>query len=161
MHTRTTTKGATPMARDTRTATDAYIEHHGATVALLDRLTEAVTNHDVPGADPESVSWGHVGSLAHWHQRAPGHRRLDVRRGRARGLSDEGQGSVDSIDLGATSQIEVIRGPSSSLYGNASGGVISLTSEGGGTSRTRRFAWRPAATASRRRRSRPAARRSG
>jgi iron complex outermembrane receptor protein len=45
----------------------------------------------------------------------------------------DGQGSVDSIDLGATSQIEVIRGPSSSLYGNASGGVISLTSEGGGT----------------------------
>jgi iron complex outermembrane receptor protein len=44
----------------------------------------------------------------------------------------DGQGSVDSIDLGATSQIEVIRGPSSSLYGNASGGVVSLTSEGGG-----------------------------
>lgn len=43
----------------------------------------------------------------------------------------DGQGSVDSIDLGATSQIEVIRGPSSSLYGNASGGVISLTSESG------------------------------
>src|SRR5688572_1874860 len=43
----------------------------------------------------------------------------------------DGQGSVDSIDLGATSQIEVIRGPSSSLYGNASGGVISLSSEGG------------------------------
>jgi iron complex outermembrane recepter protein len=44
----------------------------------------------------------------------------------------DGLGSVDSIDLGATSQIEVIRGPSSALYGNASGGVISLTSEGGG-----------------------------
>jgi iron complex outermembrane receptor protein len=45
----------------------------------------------------------------------------------------DGQGSVDSIDLGATSQIEVIRGPSSSMYGNASGGVISLISEGGGS----------------------------
>ena len=44
----------------------------------------------------------------------------------------DGLGSVDSIDLGATSQIEVIRGPSSALYGNASGGVISLTSESGG-----------------------------
>jgi iron complex outermembrane receptor protein len=43
----------------------------------------------------------------------------------------DGTGQVDSIDLGATSQIEVIRGPSSSLYGNASGGVISITSEDG------------------------------
>jgi iron complex outermembrane receptor protein len=41
----------------------------------------------------------------------------------------DGTGSVDSIDLGATSQIEVLRGPSSSLWGNASGGVISVTSE--------------------------------
>ena len=44
----------------------------------------------------------------------------------------DGQGSVDAIDLGATSQIEVIRGPSSSMYGNASGGVISIVSEGAG-----------------------------
>jgi iron complex outermembrane recepter protein len=44
----------------------------------------------------------------------------------------DGQGSVDSIDLGATSRIEVIRGPNSALYGNAAGGVISVTSEGSG-----------------------------
>ncbi|MEE8248595.1 MAG: TonB-dependent receptor plug domain-containing protein, partial [Gammaproteobacteria bacterium] len=43
----------------------------------------------------------------------------------------DGTGQVDSIDLGAIRQIEVIRGPSSSLYGNASGGVISITSEDG------------------------------
>lgn len=41
----------------------------------------------------------------------------------------DGQGQVDSIDLGSTARIEVLRGPSSSLYGNASGGVISVTSE--------------------------------
>ena len=43
----------------------------------------------------------------------------------------DGTGQVDSIDLGATQNIEVIRGPSSSLYGNASGGVINITSEEG------------------------------
>jgi iron complex outermembrane receptor protein len=41
----------------------------------------------------------------------------------------DGQGSVDSIDLGATGRIEVLRGPSSSMYGNASGGVIAVTTE--------------------------------
>jgi len=43
----------------------------------------------------------------------------------------DGTGQVDNIDLGAVRQIEVIRGASSSLYGNASGGVISITSEDG------------------------------
>ncbi len=43
----------------------------------------------------------------------------------------DGQGQVDSIDLGAARQIEVLRGPSSSYYGNASGGVISVMSERG------------------------------
>ncbi|HEX9876932.1 MAG TPA: TonB-dependent receptor [Gammaproteobacteria bacterium] len=43
----------------------------------------------------------------------------------------DGQGQVDTIDLGTTRQIEVIRGPSSSLYGNASGGVVNVVSEGG------------------------------
>jgi hypothetical protein len=62
-----TTTEATPMAKDSRTTLDAYIEHHAATLALLERITTAVTNHDVPGTDPEHVNWGHVGSLAHWH----------------------------------------------------------------------------------------------
>ncbi len=43
----------------------------------------------------------------------------------------DGQGSVDGIDIGSASQIAVIRGPSSSLYGNASGGVILIESESG------------------------------
>jgi len=45
----------------------------------------------------------------------------------------DGQGGVDSIDLGSAQSIEVLRGPSSSLYGNAAGGVISITSELGST----------------------------
>lgn len=43
----------------------------------------------------------------------------------------DGQGSVDSIDLGSAERIEVIRGPVSSLYGNASGGAILITTESG------------------------------
>lgn len=41
----------------------------------------------------------------------------------------DGQAGVDSIDLGSAQSIEVLRGPSSSLYGNASGGVIAISSE--------------------------------
>ncbi len=43
----------------------------------------------------------------------------------------DGQGSVDGIDLGSAEQITVIRGPASSLYGNASGGAIIVESERG------------------------------
>jgi len=45
----------------------------------------------------------------------------------------DGQSGVDSIDLGSAQSIEVLRGPSSSLYGNASGGVIAVSSELGET----------------------------
>ena len=38
----------------------------------------------------------------------------------------DGQGQLDNLDLGIISSIEVLRGPSSSLYGNASGGVINI-----------------------------------
>ncbi len=43
----------------------------------------------------------------------------------------DGQGSLDGIDIGSASQINIIRGPASSLYGNASGGVILIESERG------------------------------
>jgi iron complex outermembrane receptor protein len=41
----------------------------------------------------------------------------------------DGQAGVDSIDIGSAQSIEVLRGPASSLYGNASGGVIAVSSE--------------------------------
>jgi len=44
----------------------------------------------------------------------------------------DGQSGVDDIDLGSLQRIEVTRGPSSALYGASSGGVLNLTSEGGG-----------------------------
>jgi iron complex outermembrane receptor protein len=43
----------------------------------------------------------------------------------------DGQGSVDAIDLGSVQQIDVIRGPFSSIYGSASGGVINIRTEDG------------------------------
>ena len=43
----------------------------------------------------------------------------------------DGQGGVDSIDIGSLDRIEVIRGPASSLYGSASGGVINMYTEDG------------------------------
>lgn len=43
----------------------------------------------------------------------------------------DGQGGIDAIDLASAERIEVIRGPSSSLYGASSGGVINIVTEEG------------------------------
>ncbi|MFQ5636580.1 MAG: TonB-dependent receptor plug domain-containing protein [bacterium] len=40
----------------------------------------------------------------------------------------DGQSQLNNLDLGAAGKIEVLRGPSSSLYGNASGGLIKIQS---------------------------------
>lgn len=39
----------------------------------------------------------------------------------------DGQAQTDSIDLGAIDHMQVLRGPFSALYGNATGGVIDIT----------------------------------
>ncbi|MEQ8408595.1 MAG: TonB-dependent receptor [Gammaproteobacteria bacterium] len=41
----------------------------------------------------------------------------------------DGQSGTDDLDLGSAQSVEVVRGPSAALYGTASGGVISVTTE--------------------------------
>jgi len=43
----------------------------------------------------------------------------------------DGQGNIDAIDLASAERVEVIKGPSSSLYGASSGGVINIITEEG------------------------------
>jgi len=45
--------------------------------------------------------------------------------------SPDGQGQTSNFDLGSAERIEVMRGPFSTLYGNASGGVIQVFTENG------------------------------
>lgn len=44
----------------------------------------------------------------------------------------DGQGQVSNFDLSSADRIEVLRGPFSALYGNSSGGVISIFTADGG-----------------------------
>lgn len=43
----------------------------------------------------------------------------------------DGQGQITNVDLSSVDRIEVLRGPYSALYGNSSGGVISVFTEDG------------------------------
>lgn len=45
------------------------------------------------------------------------------------GTMPDGQGQFSNFDLGSADHIEVLRGPFSALYGNSSGGVISVFTE--------------------------------
>ncbi len=46
----------------TRTALDAYMEHHTAALALVERIHEALENHD-DSPLPDDIHWGHVGDI--------------------------------------------------------------------------------------------------
>jgi len=43
----------------------------------------------------------------------------------------DGQGQTSNIDLNSVESVEILRGPFSALYGNASGGVINVKTETG------------------------------
>lgn len=45
----------------------------------------------------------------------------------------DGQSGTDDLDIGSAERIEVVRGPTASLYGTASGGVINVITEDGPT----------------------------
>src|SRR5580698_8941161 len=47
------------------------------------------------------------------------------------GTMPDGQGQFSQFDLGSADHIEVLRGPFSALYGNSSGGVISIFTQDG------------------------------
>ena len=47
----------------------------------------------------------------------------------------DGQGQASTFDLSSAERIEVLRGPFSALYGNASGGVIAVDTRDGPRSR--------------------------
>ncbi len=57
----------TTRSRDSRSALDAYMEHHAAALALVERIGEAIGNHDI-SPDPEGIHWGHVGDIASTRQ---------------------------------------------------------------------------------------------
>ena len=48
----------------------------------------------------------------------------------------DGQGQITNVDLGSVERIEVLRGPSSALYGNSAGGVIQVFTEDGASTPT-------------------------
>ncbi|WP_333497302.1 TonB-dependent receptor PqqU [Kluyvera sp. CHPC 1.251] len=43
----------------------------------------------------------------------------------------DGQGQTSNIDIGSVDHVDVLRGPFSALYGNASGGVVNVTTQTG------------------------------
>jgi hypothetical protein len=45
-----------------RTALEAYMAAHADALALIERIHEAIENHDDAPA-PEQIHWGHVGDM--------------------------------------------------------------------------------------------------
>jgi hypothetical protein len=48
-------------------ALDAYMAAHAEAIALIERIQEAIENHDDAPA-PEEIHWGHVGDMVETRQ---------------------------------------------------------------------------------------------
>jgi hypothetical protein len=46
------------------TALDAYMAAHAEAVALIERIQEAIENHDISPV-PEQITWSHVSDISH------------------------------------------------------------------------------------------------
>ena len=51
------------MSTATRTALDAFVEHHARAEAAIERLTGTLEDHY--GVDPDRIDWGHAGTAEH------------------------------------------------------------------------------------------------
>ena len=106
----------------------------GRALALERRTSLAAALHTVPGvqvSDRRNFSLGDrvvlrgVGSRAQF-----GVRGIEVIVDGIPLTLPDGQATLTNLDLGSADRVEVLRGPASALYGNASGGVIRVRSGG-------------------------------
>lgn len=114
-----------PFAVDRLTADDIQRGEAGVTMEeALRSLPGVLVNNRNNASQGDRISLRGIGSRASF-----GVRGLKLVQDGVPLTTADGQSQLNAVDLTSIGQIEVIRGPSSALYGNAAGGVIQLTTE--------------------------------